>query len=63
DPFTVGLDHVALGCEEQEELIRVAEALNKHGIQNTGIKRDETLDKEYVAFKDPDQISWEFYMV
>ena len=22
----------------------------------------ETLDKDYVAFKDPDRIAWEFYM-
>ena len=26
-------------------------------------KTDTTLNKEYVAFKDPDGISWEFYMV
>jgi glyoxylase I family protein len=23
---------------------------------------DETLGKNYVAFKDPDRIAWEFYM-
>ena len=32
------------------------------GIENTGAKRDETLGKDYVAFKDPDRIAWEFYM-
>ena len=63
NPFTVGLDHVALGCEDREELVRVAQALKDSNIQNTGIKVDETLGKEYVAFKDPDLISWEFYMV
>ena len=26
------------------------------------IKRDEALNKLYVAFKDPDRIQWEFYM-
>lgn len=63
NPFRVGLDHIALGCEDRSELDRVAKALNDHGIENTGVKRDETLGKDYVAFKDPDRISWEFYMV
>ena len=32
------------------------------GVENTGVKLDETLQKLYVAFKDPDGIKWEFYM-
>lgn len=62
-PFRVGLDHVALGCEDEAELERVARALAEAGIENTGVKMDEALGKRYVAFKDPDRISWEFYMV
>jgi glyoxylase I family protein len=63
NPFRVGLDHMALGCTDPRELRRVAAALTSAGIQNTGVKTDPTLNKEYVAFKDPDGISWEFYMV
>jgi catechol 2,3-dioxygenase-like lactoylglutathione lyase family enzyme len=63
NPFRVGLDHLALGCSDARELRRVAAALTSAGIQNTGVKVDPTLNKEYVAFKDPDGISWEFYMV
>lgn len=63
DPYRVGLDHVALGCTDPAELRRVAGALTAAGIQNTGVKLDPTLGKEYVAFKDPDGIAWEFYMV
>jgi catechol 2,3-dioxygenase-like lactoylglutathione lyase family enzyme len=63
NPFRVGLDHIALGCADRAELERVAKALADHNIENTGIKLDETLQKNYVAFKDPDRISWEFYMV
>lgn len=63
NPFRLGLDHIALACESKDELERVAKALEDHNIENTGIKLDETLNKEYVAFKDPDRISWEFYMV
>ena len=62
-PFTVGLDHLALGCTDEAELQRVAQALTDAGIENTGVKLDATLGKNYVAFKDPDRISWEFYMV
>ncbi|HET8866525.1 MAG TPA: VOC family protein [Gracilimonas sp.] len=61
--FRIGLDHLAIGCENEKELKRVAEALNRYEVENTGIKHDETLDKNYVAFKDPDRISWEYYMV
>lgn len=63
NPFRVGLDHIALGCDDRSELERVAKALAGHSIENTRIKLDETLQKDYVAFKDPDRISWEFYSV
>lgn len=63
NPFRVGLDHVALACSDEQELARVAAALSAAGVENTGVKLDETLGKKYVAFKDPDRIAWEFYMV
>jgi catechol 2,3-dioxygenase-like lactoylglutathione lyase family enzyme len=62
DPFRVGLDHIALACTDEAELRRVATALKAEGIDSTGVKMDETLKKEYVAFKDPDGVKWEFYM-
>jgi catechol 2,3-dioxygenase-like lactoylglutathione lyase family enzyme len=61
-PHRVGIDHIALACAEETELERVAAALAKAGVENTGAKMDETLGKRYVAFKDPDRIAWEFYM-
>lgn len=63
NPYSVGLDHMALGCTDEAELQRVALALTDANIENTGVKFDATLGKNYVAFKDPDRISWEFYMV
>lgn len=63
NPFRVGLDHLALACENIDELQRVTKELEKAGIKNTGIKTDETLNKKYVAFKDHDWIAWEYYMV
>ena len=61
-PFNIGLDHIALTCESVEELNRFADALKLAGVENTGVKLDTTLQKQYVAFKDPDRIQWEFYM-
>ena len=61
DPFRVGLDHVALGCTDPLELHRVAAALTQAGIEHTGVKTDALLQKEYIAFKDPDGIKWELY--
>ena len=61
NPCRVGLDHLALACADDGELKRVADALEAAGVDNTGVKLDETLGKRYVAFKDPDRIAWEFY--
>lgn len=63
NPFTIGTDHIAIACESEEELNRVARELNEVGVENTGVKLDTTLQKMYVAFKDPDRIQWEYYMV
>jgi len=62
NPFRVGIDHLALTCAEEAELQRVAAALTAAGVRNTGVKLDTTLNKRYVAFKDPDGIAWEFFM-
>ena len=63
NPFTIGTDHIAIACESEEELNRVATELSHANVENTGVKSDPTLQKLYVAFKDPDRIQWEFYMV
>lgn len=62
NPLRAGLDHVALACQDDAELERVAKALSEAGVENTGVKLDETSGKRYIAFKDPDRIAWEFYM-
>ncbi|MEO9022603.1 MAG: VOC family protein [Ginsengibacter sp.] len=63
NPFTIGTDHVAIACESEEELNRFAKGLSDAGIENTGVKLEPTLQKLYVAFKDPDHIQLEFFMV
>ncbi len=63
NPFTIGMDHLAFACETEEELHRFAKGLANLNVENTGVKLDETLQKLYVAFKDPDRIQLEFYMM
>jgi glyoxylase I family protein len=63
NPFNIGLDHIAIACEKESDLHEFAKQLQEAGIENTGVKTDETLQKLYVAFKDPDRIQWEYYMV
>jgi glyoxylase I family protein len=55
-----GVHHLAIRVTNLE---RVAAALGEAGVENTGTKLDEALGKRYVAFKGPDRIAWEFYMV
>jgi len=61
-PFEVGLDHIAITCETEDELNQFAKKIADAGVESTGVKMDSTLNKLYVAFKDPDRIAWEFYM-
>lgn len=61
-PFEVGLDHIAITCETEEELHRFTKKITDAGVENSGVKMDAALNKLYVAFKDPDSIQWEFYM-
>ena len=61
-PFEVGLDHIAITCETEEELHQFTKKITDAGVENTGVKLDAALNKLYVAFKDPDRIAWEFYM-
>ena len=62
DTFRAGLDHVALACADEAELERVSRALQAAEVPSTGLRFDEVLRRRYVAFKDPDGITWEFYM-
>jgi uncharacterized glyoxalase superfamily protein PhnB len=59
----VGLDHLALAANSDEEIVRVSAELTKAGIKNTGVKTDAGTGKQYVAFDDPDGVIWELYRV
>lgn len=58
----IGVDHLAFGVDAWEDLERLEGALRGAGVETAGIEHDPVLDKDYVAFRDPDNVQWEFYM-
>lgn len=58
----IGMDHVALGVDDRSDLEKVVESLQNARVDTAGIELDPVLGKEYVCFRDPDNVQWEFYM-
>lgn len=58
----IGVDHLAFGVDARGDLERLEGALRDAGVETEGIEHDPVLDKDYVAFRDPDNVQWEFYM-
>ena len=58
----IGVDHLAFGVDGREDLERLERSLRDAGVDTAGIEHDPVLDKDYVAFRDPDNVQWEFYM-
>ena len=57
--YRIGLDHVAFGCADRDELEKWALRLDELGIAHGGIK-----DASYgsgLSFRDPDGIALEFF--
>ena len=40
----------------------VVSALEEASVPTAGIETDPVLGKSYVAFRDPDNVQWEFYL-
>jgi glyoxylase I family protein len=59
----IGVDHLAFGVDDRATLEGLVERLRAEGAETEGIEHDDVLDSEYVAFRDPDNVQWEFYMV
>ena len=58
----IGVDHLGFGVEDRAELEGLVESLRANRVETQGIEMDPVLGKEYVAFRDPDNVQWEFYM-
>lgn len=59
--YRVGPDHIALAVEDRGELEKAVETLRKAGVNTRGIQLEPALDKEFVCFRDPDNVQWEFF--
>jgi glyoxylase I family protein len=61
--YRIGVDHLAFAVDDRRELKKLLGALESAGVETAGIEVDPVLNKEYVCFRDPDNVQWEFYGV
>ena len=60
--FRIGIDHIALTVEDRGELLKLLDRLAEKGVATQGIQKEHPRNKEFVCFRDPDNIQWEFFM-
>jgi catechol 2,3-dioxygenase-like lactoylglutathione lyase family enzyme len=58
----IGVDHLAFGVDGRAQLEELAASLEAAEVESAGIEVDAVLGKEYVCFRDPDNVQWEFYV-
>jgi glyoxylase I family protein len=59
----IGLDHISFGVQGRPTLERLVERLREHGVATRGIEINPDPETEFVAFRDPDNIQLEFFIV
>ena len=59
--FRIGVDHISLSVGTGDDLARCVNALRAAGMETQGIQKVPELDAVLVAFRDPDNIQWEFF--
>jgi len=62
NPSNIGLEHIAFGLKNLEELKEVEQVLIDNNIQNSGIHIDKSSKKEKIWLNDPSNIRIEFYL-
>ena len=62
DPTVIGLEHLAFGLKNLEELQQVEKVLTENQIENSGIHIDKSSGKEKIWLNDPSNIRIEFYL-
>ena len=62
DEHKIGIDHLAFGIDDRSTLDELVERLRAEGVETAGVEHDPVLDKDYVTFRDPDNVQWELYM-
>ena len=59
--FRIGLDHISLSVRTKDDLTRCVNALRAAGVKTQGVQNIPELGAVLVAFRDPDNIQWEFF--
>ena len=59
--FRIGLDHLAFSAPSEEALHAFAARLLAAGVETQGVEKYFT-GNLYVAFRDPDNIQWEYWL-
>ena len=62
--YRIGVDHLAFTVQDRTELERLVASLREAGVETEGIEVEPKLglNKEYVCFRDPDNVQLEFFM-
>lgn len=60
----IGMDHLAFAVDDRAELDRLVDRLREAGVETAGVEVEPilNLNKEYVCFRDPDNVQLEFFM-
>jgi glyoxylase I family protein len=58
----IGVDHVAFEVPDEAELHRLVFALDDAGVATQGVETDELTQRQYVAFRDPDNVQLECFL-
>ena len=59
--FRIGMDHISLSVATRDDLASCADALRSAGVETQGIQNVPELGAMLVAFRDLDNIQWEFF--
>jgi catechol 2,3-dioxygenase-like lactoylglutathione lyase family enzyme len=61
DELRIGVDHLAFGVDSRDDLRALLERLTEAGVATAGIEDDSVLGNQFVGFRDPDNVQWEFW--
>ncbi len=60
--FRIGLDHLSFKAPDEESLYAFAERLIQAGVDTKGVETFYPSGKQYVSFRDPDNIQLEYWL-
>lgn len=62
--YRIGVDHLAFAVDDRAELDRLVDRLREAGVPTAGVEVEPVLNlnKDYVCFRDPDNVQLEFFM-